>query len=186
MKLLVGLGNPGKKYQRDRHNLGFMVIDKLADSYNITVNLKKFKALYGKGTIEGENVILCQPQTYMNLSGQAIVSLAGYYKIDYDDILVIVDDLNLSLGRIRIRKNGSDGGHNGLKSIIQCLATNNFPRIRLGIGLPEEHGGVSQHVLSRFHDNEQKELNHVLDRAKDAVVTIITDSVDKGMNLFNS
>ncbi|MDH5681253.1 MAG: aminoacyl-tRNA hydrolase [Spirochaetota bacterium] len=186
MKLIVGLGNPGKKYETQRHNLGFMVIDRLAEEYAISLNLTKCKALYGKGNIEGETTLLVKPQTYMNLSGESVVCLKQFYKVELEDILVLSDDLNIDFSRIRIRKSGSDGGHNGLKSITQCLGGNNYARMRLGIGLPREGSDVSNYVLSQFRKDEMDALNDFIEQAKNAVVTIIAHSIDKGMNEYSS
>lgn len=184
--MLVGLGNPGKKYERDRHNFGFMLINKLAKDYAIELNEKKFKAVYGKGNIEGTSVLLVQPQTYMNLSGEAVSPLSGYFKISHEDILVISDDLALELGRIRMRKKGSDGGHNGLKSIAYQLGTQNFPRLRLGIGMPQSSDQIKNYVLSKFTSEDDKILNEVLDHSKEAIKVFLSDSIDKAMNQFNS
>lgn len=186
MKLIVGLGNPGRKYTKNRHNLGFIAVDQLSQTYQIPLDQKKFKAIFGKGSIEGCPVILAQPQTYMNLSGEAVVSLANYFKIEIEDIIVIVDDLNLDFGRIRIRKKGSDGGHNGLKSINEHLGNTNYPRIRLGIGLPQYEGDVSNFVLSNFTEEEQKEMDNFIGTVKESIITAITVSIDKAMNQFNS
>jgi len=186
MKLIVGLGNPGREYENHRHNLGFKVIDSLAKEYNIDICHKKFKAIYGKGNIKNDSIVLVKPLTYMNLSGESVIGLSNFFKISIEDILVIADDLNIDFGRIRIRKDGSDGGHNGLKSIISCLGSKSFPRIRLGIGLPKHSGDVSNYVLSQFNDEEKKELDTFINKAKDAIVCVITDSIEKGMNQYNS
>ena len=186
MKLIVGLGNPGKKYETQRHNLGFMVVDRLAEEYGISLNLSKCKSLYGKGNIDGVTSLLVKPQTYMNLSGEAVVCLKQFYKVELEDILVLSDDLNIDFTRIRIRKNGSDGGHNGLKSISQCLGGNNYARMRLGIGLPGEGSDVSNYVLSQFRKDEMDTLNDFIEQAAKAVVSIITHSIEKGMNEYNS
>ena len=186
MKMIAGLGNPGKKYENQRHNLGFMVIDSIADSHQIDINEKKFKADFGKGSLNGESVILVKPQTFMNLSGEAINQLARYFKIDVEDVIVIADDLNIDFGRIRIRKKGSDGGHNGLKSISQCLGSQEFPRVRVGIGLPKEAYDVSNFVLSQFKAEEKEELDKLVKRSAEATVTIVTQSIDEGMQQFNS
>ena len=186
MKLIAGLGNPGKKYEKHRHNLGFLVIDCLAEYCNIALNDKKFKALYGTGKINDNPIILVKPMTYMNLSGEAIIQLANYYKINILDVIIICDDLNIDFGRIRIRKNGSDGGHNGLKSIIECFGSQDFPRMRLGIGSPNTYQDVSDFVLTNFSQNEQNELHNFIEKAKNAVITIVSESLQKGMNQFNS
>ena len=135
MYIIAGLGNPDRQYEGTRHNAGFDVIDRIADKYNIAVDTKKHRALIGKGVIEGRKVILAKPQTYMNLSGESIRSMADYYKIDPEhELVVIYDDINLEPGQLRIREKGSAGGHNGIKNIIACLGTQVFPRIRVGVG----------------------------------------------------
>ncbi len=186
MKLIVGLGNPGKKYSNQRHNLGFMVIDRLAESLNTDISNNKFKADYEKTSLGGESVILAKPMTYMNLSGHAVQGLASFYKVEFSEILIVCDDLNIDFGRIRIRKKGSDGGHNGLKSIITCLGSQNFPRLRLGVGLPNGSGDVSNYVLSQFGGQDKKDLDSFIERAKDAVLGFITDSIQSAMNQYNS
>lgn len=186
MKMLVGLGNPGKKYERDRHNFGFMLINYIADQYGIDLNEKKFKAIYGKGNIDGHSVLLVQPQTYMNLSGESVSPLSGYFKIPHEDILVISDDLALEMGRIRLRKKGSDGGHNGLKSIIQQLGTQNFSRLRLGIGMPQDSNQIKNYVLSKFTSEDDQIILDVLKRSEQAIQVYLSESIDKAMNQFNS
>ena len=137
MKLIVGLGNPGKKYERNRHNIGFMAIDRYAKSRGIPLDIKKKKAVYGRGITDGRDIILLKPQTFMNLSGEAVLYLASFLKITTPDITVILDDTELPFGQIRIRKSGGTGGHNGVKSLINSLKSENFPRIRFGIGRPQ-------------------------------------------------
>ncbi len=186
MKLIVGLGNPGKKYDNQRHNLGFMVIDRLAKSLSIDISDNKFKAEYGKASLEGESVVLAKPMTYMNLSGHAVQGLASFYKIEFSEILIVCDDFNLDFGRIRIREKGSDGGHNGLKSVMACLGSQDFPRLRLGVGLPKGSGDISNYVLSQFGGQERKDLDPFIERSKDAILSIITDSIRSAMNQYNS
>ncbi len=186
MNLIVGLGNPGSNYKNHRHNLGFMVVDALSNACGIDLNETKFKAVYGKGSIDNHLVILMKPMTYMNLSGQAIRDIAGYFKINLEDIIVLVDDLNIPFSAIRVRKSGSDGGHNGLKSIIQCFGSDLFPRIRLGIGLPAQKTVISNYVLSPFNADERKDLESFIDKAKNAVHTLITNSIEKCMNEYNT
>ena len=150
MKLIVGLGNPTKEYENTRHNIGFMAIDALSEDYHIPVESLRHKALIGKGAIEGQRVILAKPVTYMNLSGEAVRAISDYYKIPPEDIIIIFDDTTLDVGRMRIRKKGSAGGHNGIKSIIAHLGTMEFPRIKIGIGAKREGQDLADYVLSRF------------------------------------
>ena len=145
MILIVGLGNPGKQYEQTRHNIGFDVIDYMANKYNIDVNREKFKGICGEGFIENKKVILLKPLTYMNLSGESIRELANFYKLEDDEIIVVYDDISLDIGRLRIREKGSAGGHNGIKSIIQNLGGDKFPRVKVGVGQPKDN--LVNHVL---------------------------------------
>ncbi len=185
MIIIAGLGNPEKKYDHTRHNVGFEVIDELADRYNIDVNVKKHKALIGKGVIDGMKVLLVKPQTYMNLSGESLREVLDFYNEPVENLLVICDDVYLDLGVLRIRKNGSAGGHNGLKNIIQHLGTENFKRIRLGVGKQPEKMDLVNFVLSRFTKEEQEVLNDAYDAAAKAAVTIFSDSIETAMNRYN-
>ena len=148
MILIVGLGNPGKQYEQTRHNIGFDVIDYMANKYNIDVNREKFKGICGEGFIENKKVILLKPLTYMNLSGESIRELANFYKLEDDEIIVVYDDISLDIGRLRIREKGSAGGHNGIKSIIQNLGGDKFPRVKVGVGQPKDN--LVNHVLGKF------------------------------------
>ncbi|HWO94950.1 MAG TPA: aminoacyl-tRNA hydrolase [Bacillus sp. (in: firmicutes)] len=154
MKLIVGLGNPGKDYEQTRHNIGFMIIDELAKHLDIRLDKTKFNGLYGQGIVNGEKVILLKPLTYMNLSGESVRPIMDYYNIDTDDLLVIYDDLDLPQGKIRLRTKGSAGGHNGIKSLNQHLGTQEFNRIRVGIGRPQNGMKVVDYVLGRFTNEE--------------------------------
>ncbi len=183
MKLIVGLGNPGKQYEMTRHNIGFMVISYLSRVYNIKVKKLQGKALTGDGQIAGEKVILAMPQTYMNLSGESVRELCAYYKIAPQDVIVIYDDKDIDVGKIRIRPKGSAGGHNGMKSIIYQLQSDEFPRIRVGIGHPT--GDLADYVLGHFSKDEQAEIEKAGKHAAQAVEMIITDSVERAMNSFN-
>ena len=187
MKLVVGLGNPGIQYEKNRHNVGFMAIDTFASKYNIELNIKKKKALFGKGKFNGEQVILLKPQTFMNLSGEAVLYLASFLKIKSENIIVVADDSDLPLGMIRIRKNGSSGGHNGIKSLIYSLKTSNFPRIRIGIGRPPEGSGIelSDYVLQDFTEEEFDIIRPILEDVVNALYIIITSSIDQAMNKYN-
>jgi PTH1 family peptidyl-tRNA hydrolase len=183
MKLIVGLGNPGKEYADTRHNIGFMVIDVLAKRHGIYVKSRRDLSLVGEGAILGDKVILVKPMTFMNLSGQAVGQLARRYRVDISEILIICDDVNLPLGRLRIRTQGSAGGHNGLKSIIYSLSSQDFPRLRVGIGSPR--GEMINHVLSRFHKVEKPMVQEAVSRAADAVETMIAEGMEAAMNKFN-
>ena len=186
MFLIVGLGNPEKKYDKTRHNIGFDTIDALADKYNISMNEKKHKALCGTGVIDGVKVLLAKPQTYMNLSGESVGEAARFYKVPADHVLVISDDVSLPVGKLRIRKSGSAGGHNGLKNIIQHLGTDAFPRIKVGVGMPEhpDHEMIDW-VIGKPQGEEAKTLRAALDRAAEAALCIVDEGADRAMNKFN-
>lgn len=186
MILIAGLGNPGKEYAGTRHNIGFGVITRLSDQYNIAIKSKEHKAICGKGMIHGTKVILAQPQTYMNLSGESIRSLADYYKIDPEDIIIVYDDISLDVGNIRVRGKGSAGGHNGMKSIIEHLGTNEFPRVKVGVGDKPKGGDLANYVLGHFSKEDEKKMSDVLDMAADAAVCIMENGVDKAMNDYNA
>lgn len=186
MFLIAGLGNPGRGYAKTRHNVGFDVIDKLAEQENIRILEKKHKAVIGKGVIEGCKVILAKPQTYMNLSGESIRELADYYKIDVkNELIVISDDISLPPGQIRIRKKGSAGGHNGLKNIIALLGHEEFQRIRLGVGEKPEGYDLADYVLGHFEAKERKLVDEAVAEAADAVRTVLTKGIEAAMNQFN-
>lgn len=185
MKLIVGLGNPTPQYAKTRHNVGFEVIDILADQYNIAVDAAKYKGLYGKGKIQGQSVILLKPMTYMNLSGESVVAAANYYKILPEDIIVIYDDINLDVGRLRIREKGSAGGHNGIKNIIAHLGTDEFPRIRIGVGMKPPKMDLADYVLSRFSEDEQVQMALGYEKACKAAGLMVMDDMAKAMNDYN-
>ena len=155
MKLIVGLGNPGKQYEETRHNVGFKVIDELSNRLNIELNETKFKGLFGRGMVRGEKVILLKPMTYMNLSGEAVSGLMRYYDISVSDLLVCYDELDLPVGKIRLRYKGSAGGHNGIKSIISLVGTQEFNRIRIGIDRPQPGSNISDYVLGKFNPEDK-------------------------------
>lgn len=187
MYLIVGLGNPGKEYEMTRHNIGFSVIDYMADKYNVKINKLKFKALYGETVIEGEKVYLVKPQTYMNLSGESVREFCAFYKIPPENVLVIFDDISLNPGQIRLRKKGSAGGHNGIKSIIYQLQSDQFPRIKVGVGAPpHKEYDLADYVLGRFTKEEIPILEDAIIRATDAVGFMIKSGMDMAMNRFNS
>ena len=185
MKLIVGLGNPTKEYENTRHNIGFMAIDAIGTAYGISVNTLKHKALIGKGIIEGQKVILAKPVTYMNLSGEAVREIADYYKIPAEDIIIIFDDISLDVGFMRIRKKGSAGGHNGMKSIIAHLGTEDFPRVKVGIGEKRPGQDLADYVLGRFPKEEKEALAKVLDDVKKAIALMVFDDIGEAMNLYN-
>ena len=186
MKLVAGLGNPGRDYAGTRHNIGFGVIARISDKYNIPLTGKEHKAICGKGMIGGEKVILAQPQTFMNLSGECVRSLVDYYKLESEDIIIAYDDIDLEVGQLRIRSKGSAGGHNGIKNIISHLGTNEFPRVKVGVGGKPEGGDLVRHVLGRFSREDEKVIGEVLDVAVEAVETILSDGVEAAMNLYNA
>ncbi|MCM1498914.1 MAG: aminoacyl-tRNA hydrolase [Clostridium sp.] len=185
MKLIVGLGNPTAKYDKTRHNVGFEVIDRLVDQYNIPLDVSKHKGIYGKGRIEGLSVILLKPMTYMNLSGESIREVANYYKILPEDIIVIYDDIHLDAGRLRIREKGSAGGHNGIKNIISQLGTEEFPRIRIGVGMKPPKMELVDYVLSRFSPEDQQLMDRGYERACEALKLLLADNIPEAMNQFN-
>lgn len=186
MYLIAGLGNPGREYEMTRHNIGFEAIDYIADKCAVKVKKLKFKGLFEKTKIGGEDVILLKPQTYMNLSGESIRDFSAFFKIPPEKIIVISDDIYLDEGRIRIRKNGSAGGHNGLKSIIYQLNSDNFIRIRIGVGEQQEKGqDLADFVLSRFTKSQIPILEQAIVNASDAVSEIIINGVESAMNKFN-
>lgn len=186
MFIIVGLGNPGKKYENTRHNVGFDAVDELADHYGIPSAGVSHKAMYGKGIIEGQKVILAKPLTYMNLSGESVRALVDYYKIDPEsELLVIYDDISLQPGKIRIRKKGSAGGHNGIKSIIACLGTQNFQRIRIGVGEKPEKWDLADYVLGTFSRDDRVLVEDAIGHTVKAAAMIVQGQTDAAMNQFN-
>ena len=187
MFIIVGLGNPGKKYENTRHNAGFIAIDALADKYGISINEKKHKALCGSGVIEGNKVLLLKPETYMNLSGESVRAAMDFYKIDpEEDMLVIYDDISLAPGNIRIRKKGSAGGHNGIKSIIAHTGTQNFMRIKVGVGEKPSDWDLADYVLGHFSDEDNTKLKETMPDIIQAATLMVQGDVDKAMNDFNA
>ena len=184
MYLIAGLGNPGREYDMTRHNIGFEVIDYIADRYKIKVKKLKFKSLYQKAELAGEDVILMKPQTYMNLSGESVRDAAAFYKIPPEKIIIISDDINLDAGRIKIKKSGSAGGHNGLKNIIQHMGSEAFTRVRVGVG--ESGGDMVGHVLGRFSSEDAKTMDEAISKAADAVKCLVTDGPELAMTRFNT
>jgi PTH1 family peptidyl-tRNA hydrolase len=186
MKLIVGLGNPGREYELTRHNIGFMAIDALAKRWNISLNEQKFKGLFGAGFVNGEKVILLKPLTYMNLSGESIRPLMDYYKIDVEDFIVMYDDLDIPVGKLRLRMKGSAGGHNGVKSTISHLGTQEFQRIRMGIDRPQNGMKVVDYVLGRFTSEEISDVNQSIEKTADACEEWLNKPFLQIMNTFNS
>ncbi|EMI9090783.1 peptidyl-tRNA hydrolase [Bacillus cereus B5-2] len=186
MKLIVGLGNPGREYELTRHNIGFMAIDELAKRWNISLNEQKFKGVFGAGFVNGEKVILLKPLTYMNLSGESIRPLMDYYKIDVEDFVVLYDDLDIPVGKLRLRMKGSAGGHNGVKSTISHLGTQEFQRIRMGIDRPKNGMKVVDYVLGRFTSEEIPDVDHSIEKAADACEEWLNKPFLQIMNTFNS
>ena len=185
MKIIVGLGNPGKEYENTKHNVGFLTIDILAEKYDIKVNKIKFKGLIGEGMIGTEKVILVKPQTYMNLSGQCIREIVAFYKLDMEDLVVIYDDIDLPMGNLRIRKKGSAGTHNGMRSIIYDLQDDGFPRVRVGIG-GERKGDLANYVISGFSGDDRKLIEEAIVKAADAVTCLVEDGIDRAMVDYNT
>ncbi len=183
MKLIVGLGNPGREYERTRHNVGFVVVDELARRWGFEVRKTKFHARTGGGAAEGQSVLLMKPQTYMNRSGLAVGEALGFYQVAAEDLLVVVDDMALELGQLRLRGQGSAGGHNGLKDIIAALGHQNFARLRIGIGA----GGPDavNHVLSVFSPTEQEACEAAVQRGTDAAICWLSEGMDAAMNKYN-
>jgi len=182
---VIGLGNPGREYEKTRHNIGFNTVDLLADRNGIDINKIKFKSVYGKGRIGNESVLLLKPQTYMNNSGISVLELYKYYKIPIENILVVVDDIDIDFGVVRIKRKGSAGTHNGLKSIIYHLQRNDFPRIKIGVGSPPPEWDLADFVLSRFQNKEEKTIKESIEVACESIETIIREDIDKAMNKFN-
>ena len=187
MFLIAGLGNPDKRYEKTRHNIGFDTVDAIAEKYNINIKDKKHKALCGSGVINGVKVILAKPQTYMNLSGESIAEIVNFYKLDPEsEMLVIFDDISLAPGNIRVRKKGSAGGHNGIKSIIAETGTQNFMRIKVGVGEKPQGWDLADHVLGRFSEEDRALVEAAIKDAEEAAVLMIQGDVDKAMNDFNA
>lgn len=186
MYIIAGLGNPTKEYDKTRHNVGFEVIDRLADRYDIDVSERKHRAFCGKGMIEGQKVLLVKPQTFMNLSGESLRSVVDYYKVMPEELVVIYDDISLPPGQLRIRLKGSAGGHNGIKNIIAHLGTQEFPRIKVGVGAKPPRMDLKDYVLSRFSKGEQELMDKAFQEAAQAVAMMIGEGADRAMNHFNT
>ncbi len=186
MYVIVGLGNPGKEYVNTRHNVGFRVVDAIADKYNIAVTEKKHRALVGKGVVDGQKVILVKPQTYMNLSGESVREVIDYYKVDEkEELIVIFDDISLDVGKLRIRKKGSAGGHNGIKNIIAHLGHDTFQRIKMGVGDKPKGYDLADYVLGHFSAEDNLLMQEGISKAVEAVTVMMNEGPDKAMNLYN-
>lgn len=187
MYVIAGLGNPTKQYEKTRHNIGFDVIDALAEKYNITMNEKKHKAICGKGMIAGQKVMLVKPQTFMNLSGESVADVLDYYKLDpAEDLIVIFDDISLSPGNIRIRKKGSAGGHNGIKNIIAQTGSSEFSRIKVGVGEKPAGWDLADHVLGHFSREDRAYVEDAIADACRALEYMVSGETDRAMNEFNA
>ncbi len=184
MKLIAGLGNPGIQYQNHRHNIGFRVIDCLSKNHHIPLSTKKFHALYGIGQIESQEILLLKPMTFMNRSGVAIRETLDFFKLVSEDLIVVHDDLDLPFGRLRFKRKGGDGGHQGVRSIIENLGRNTFVRLKIGIGRPPDGMEPAEYVLSPFSEEERPLLDEILARACKALVTMLLEGIEKAMNQF--
>ena len=183
--IIVGLGNPGPKYSGTRHNIGFQCIDRMAKRWGIEVSERRAKAVLGKGSYRGQNVVLAKPRTFMNHSGEGLRYLLARFSAVPADLLVIYDEMALPMGKLRLRSTGSDAGHNGIRSIIDCLNTVEFPRLRIGIGRPDPESNYVTHVLDRFSQKDQSIIDEVVDRVILATECIIEESLERAMNKFN-
>ncbi len=185
MKIIAGLGNPGREYENTKHNVGFMTVDVLAEKLGISIKKIKFRALCGEGFIGGEKILILKPQTYMNLSGQSIREAVDFYKADAEDLIVIYDDIDLPLGNLRIRPKGSAGTHNGMRSIVYQLQDDGFPRVRVGIG-SDRRGDLVNYVISGFSEEDRSTMREAIIKAADAVECMVTDGINDAMSRFNT
>ncbi|MDO9463884.1 MAG: aminoacyl-tRNA hydrolase [bacterium] len=186
MKIIVGLGNPGVKFRENRHNAGFMTLDKVAKETGINIKTRKFDSIIGRGFIGKDEVILAKPQTFVNLSGQAVSKLVNFYKMNLEDLIVVYDDADIEFGRIKVKKNGKSSGHNGVESIIDALSNENFPRIRIGIGRSSHYEDLKKYVLSNFDKLEKNKLDKILSKVLEAIIIIIRDGIDRAMCTINA
>jgi len=185
LRLVVGLGNPGNKYEDTRHNAGFLVADKIAQDFNLSFNKTKFDTIFGRGFIEDVDVLLAKPMAFMNRSGPPLQKLAHYFRISGEDMLVIHDDIDLAFGRLKIKEKGGHGGHNGIRSIMDAFGGGDFERLRIGVGRSEAGENVTDHVLGRFSDDKSEMVTRVIAVARDAAVTVLCEGTKVGMNAFN-
>ena len=184
MKIIVGLGNPGTAYRMSRHNIGFRVADRLAKISHLSIRTKRFSSFYGIGRIDSEQVVLAKPMTFMNRSGEAVKKAADFFHLKVEDLVVVHDDLDLPFGRLRFKRRGGDGGHQGVRSIIECMGGNNFLRLKVGIGRPPEGMDPAEYVLEVFSHVEQSHLDHVLSRAAESLRVMLLEGLEKAMNQF--
>ena len=186
LRLVVGLGNPGEAYSKTRHNAGFMVADKISDTFSIAFEKRKFDAKFGIGSVNGVKIVLAKPMAYMNRSGSQVQNIARYFRILCEDMLVVHDDIDLAFGRLKIKEKGGDGGHKGVRSIIDAFGGGDFTRLRIGVGRPEVGGNAADYVLGKFTIEEKNVLNQIIDAGRDAVVTVLCKGTKEGMNRFNN
>jgi PTH1 family peptidyl-tRNA hydrolase len=186
LRLVVGLGNPGEAYANTRHNAGFMVVDKVSDAFSIALEKLKFDVRFGIGSVKGVKIVLAKPMAYMNRSGPQVQKIAGYFRILCEDMLVVHDDIDLAFGRLQIKEKGGDGGHRGVRSIMDAFGGGDFTRLRIGVGRPEADGNATDYVLGKFTLEEGKVLSQIITEARDAVVTILCKGTKEGMNRFNN
>jgi len=185
VSLVVGLGNPGNAYKRTRHNVGFMVVDQIAEDFSIALVKQKFDTVFGRGAVDGVEVVPAKPMAFMNRSGPQVQKIARYYRILSEDMLVVHDDIDLAFGRIKIKEKGGDGGHKGVRSIIDAFGGGDFVRLRMGVGRPEAGISAADYVLGKFTLQEKKVLHRIITEARDAVGTILCKGAKEGMNRFN-
>jgi PTH1 family peptidyl-tRNA hydrolase len=184
VKIIVGLGNPGVHYQRSRHNIGFQVVDRLAEVNHILVSTKRFKALYGTGWINPQRVVLAKPMTFMNRSGEAVKKAINFFHAEIGDLIVIHDDLDLPLGRLRFKRRGGDGGHQGVRSIIEFIGGNTFLRLKVGVGRPPKEMDPTEYVLTSFDGMEQSSLNEILSAAAESLMVMLSEGIEAAMNRY--
>jgi peptidyl-tRNA hydrolase, PTH1 family len=185
VRLVAGLGNPGNTYKNTRHNVGFMVVDQIAEDFSIALDKQKFDTVFGRGFVDGVEVVLAKPMAFMNRSGPQVQKIARYYRILSEDMLVVHDDIDLAFRRIKIKEKGGDGGHKGVRSIIDAFGGGDFVRLRIGVGRPEASISAADHVLGKFSLKEKKVLHRIIAEARDAVGTILCKGAKEGMNRFN-
>ncbi len=185
IKLIAGLGNPGRHYMNTRHNAGFEVLDLIGVKYDIGIDRARFNALLGNGIIDGTRVLLAKPQTYMNRSGESVREIAEWYKITVNNIIVVYDDIDIPLGKLRIRPRGSAGTHNGMRSVIYSLQDDGFPRVRIGIGRPQDEAGLVSYVLGKYDSRERLVIDRVVVTASEAAVCAAAEGIDTAMNRYN-
>lgn len=186
LRLVVALGNPGDAYLKTRHNAGFMVVDEVAEAFSIPLVKRKFDTIFGRGSVDGVEVILIKPMAFMNLSGPPVLKIANYFKILCEDMLAIHDDIDLVLGRLKINEKGGDGGHKGVRSLMDAFGGGDFVRLRVGVGRPEARISAADYVLNGFSAKEKEVLDQITTKARDAVVTILCKGTKEGMNRFNN